>query len=293
MDMIKKSVTIRAAWIGVLGLVIAAILTGLISWLISINTNNSTENNTQVDSSIGKDEIESNTNIETQNIISGDYIAGDKIIGDQSNSASSEKRRKIEPPIFRTGLINLPRKYKVGLEINNTIWQEDYQFIRFIFKYPNVESNLSDFKIDIQFPAGVVNFKIIESSGFDNLNVFTNPEHSGIGNSRQVNEIVKSYSNHLFINSIQVIPNAQLTLEIILKPALDHNNGFVKYDFYYLNEMQERLFLEYIYPMPYSVKDDFLYFDVLTDTDVTKYDYNLKTVYEKPLIFTNDGHVKN
>lgn len=200
--------------------------------------------------------------------------------------------KKVETPIFQSGVINLMTRYKEGLKLGEVTWKNDYQECRFSFDNITKNTEVTNFKIDIQLPAGVVNFEIYQAYGLDDLNIYTDNENLKIGNNEQINEIVTTYSNHLHINASKIFPQSHLTVKLIIKPTLAHNNGFIKYNYDYLNEKGNKIVNNFVYLMPFTIKDGFVLFSINEHHVVGKYDYNTQMIPERPIVFKQNGNVE-
>jgi len=192
---------------------------------------------------------------------------------------------KTEIPEFQAGIINLMNPYKEGLLVDNITWKNGYQECRFVFDNLTKHTEITNFKIDIQIPGGIIFFEKYQSYGFDDLNISTTPEKMGIGQGDEINKLVNVYTNHLHITASKVFPQSHIAIKIILLPLLDYNNGFIKYSYDYINGSGNRMLNDFVYMMPYTVKDNFVFFSVDPNPAEGPFDYNIKQIPTSPILF--------
>ncbi|HPS72271.1 MAG TPA: hypothetical protein PLM70_08455 [Bacteroidales bacterium] len=198
----------------------------------------------------------------------------------------------VEVPKIQAGLMNLQMRYKEGLNVEGIPWKSDFQEYNLIIDNLTQSTEMTDFKVDLQVPGGIVKYEIMQSYGFDDIDFFSKTEQMKIGNKDQINEIVKTYSNHFHIKASKVFPKSHLTVKLIIKLTCDHNNGFIKYNYNYINENGNRVLNDMVYLMPFTEKSGFVFFKIDKENLVGKYDYNIETIPDRPLIFKADGSVE-
>lgn len=192
-------------------------------------------------------------------------------------------KSKVSYPQFQNNLNNVQMKYKDSLIVEGISWKKEFQEYKFTFKYSDNELVLNDFKIDIQIPGGILFFKTIESSGFDSLNVFVKEDNFCVGSNDVTHKLIKYYSNHIFVNSLKIYPNSNLSIKLIVIPDLDYNNGFVKYDFNFIDEKNNIIDNDWVYPMNFTIANGFVNFEIKKEFVIGKYDYNIKYFPVEPI----------
>ncbi len=200
--------------------------------------------------------------------------------------------KPIEVPKIQTGLINMQMKYKNGLLVEGVLWEKDFQEYNLIINNLTQTTEISNFKADLQVPGGIVKYEVIQSYGFDDVDFYSKTEQIKLGNKVQVNKIIKTYSNHFHIKASKVFPNSHLTIKLIIKLTCDHNNGFIKYNYDYINEKNNKVINDMVYLMPFTERNGLIYFNVNKENVIGKYDYNIKMIPDSALIFKADGSIE-
>lgn len=201
-------------------------------------------------------------------------------------------KSKVDYPNFRAALIGSPQNYREGIDVNGLEWKSDYREVRLNITNIAKSPDVTNFRVDLQLPAGVLKYEIIKEFGFDNLKVSSKTENLNIGNSEEITKIVEAYSNHLHITASKVFSDCQLYLKLYLKMTSDIDYNYVQFDYSVIDGNGNKKKGNFVYPITYRIIDDFVSFSVADKTIRGRYNVIESMIPKTQITFKKDGIVE-
>ncbi len=206
----------------------------------------------------------------------------------------NERQRKRFQPELKYGLLNLRSKYEIGLEVDGVGWQSDFReyMLRVENKHTNME--LSDFRLDVDVPGGVVKARIYDQAGCDDLRIL---ESDDIGHivKKESGIAIKQFtwlSNNIKASAVRLFPKSHFDIKLIVKLVpvaepegffgVDYSHPDVRGNAIHKNESFK------IVPLEGSLKN----FKIDTDNPIVgKHTRSLQCIPSRPLVFKKDGRI--
>jgi hypothetical protein len=121
------------------------------------------------------------------------------------------------PPQVEISLAKAPGRYAEGFIVDGVKWRENFLDYRLAFKNLEPTLELMDLRIDVQFPAGVVNSTVLPSKGVEALHAAPFGLTAAQGNPKGERVApLTAYRTNLLITAVRVFPTAEFTTRIIL-----------------------------------------------------------------------------
>ena len=164
------------------------------------------------------------------------------------------------PPQVEIALNKAPGQYAHGFDVEGIKWRDNFLDYRLVFKNKDTRIELTDLRIDLQFPAvGVVRNNILFSKGVETVSAAPFGLTAAKGNKvGQRIEPIEAYSTNLLVTAIRTFSSAEFTARIILVDpfagrslAEDKStmNGAVCVSFYYDDFWDQKTKQSTCYPL--------------------------------------------
>lgn len=156
--------------------------------------------------------------------------------------------RKFVIPMLDYKFTFLSTKYERGLNVDGIFWNDDFEEYRLFVRNLSNTTDVSDLRINMDLPGGVIQSKIISEAGCDGIKI-READMVGGGLAKTdgvVVKTVKQYSNNFYITANKLFPDAYFEIRLILKifkpvegAPLDDNEGIFDAKYRYINSEQE------------------------------------------------------
>jgi len=151
---------------------------------------------------------------------------------------------KFEEPKLTFKFDYIPQRISEGVEVYGIKWKEDYEEFRFYLSNTNNSSAISDVRIRLELPDGIVKSEVNQHSGSEGISFSQDNSPSGIYKNNKLVEVTKEYYNTLQINASKIFPKGFFEIRLLLKVLKTKGEslpGYIDVKYIYNNHEKETI----------------------------------------------------
>ena len=203
-------------------------------------------------------------------------------------------KEKSRPPEVGLSLSVLPSKYEPGVEVEGTIWQNEFETHILTIQNWSEDIEISDLRVRAELPGAIMHYKVLEKGGCQEPSISQNLLPAGIGQRGKalLRESIEYYINNLSINAIRLFPKAKLSISIILNQVVKDHGGVIVVKYRYGSPGAEPGKKVVAYPIEYlrTGRNELV---MNSKTPITgKYEGHVLLVPKRPIMFRRDGSIR-